>query len=130
MICLKLILNMLYKLKADKFSYMKAKYRYGCAGEVVRQISRSGDVLIVEGKTDRFPIQINQLIEMSDLEKFKVLFDRDKVKNYPTKLEYRTSDLDKNLQAARELITKHNLKLVAGTTGDMASYGAFEVKEI
>ena len=130
MICLKLILKMLYKLKADKFSHMKPKDRYGRAGEVVRQISRSGNVLIVEGKTDRFAVLINQLIEMSDLEKFKVLFDRDKVKSYPTKLEYRTSELDKNLQSAREIITKHNLKLEAGTTGDMASYGAFEVKEI
>lgn len=121
---------MYYRLREDKHSHCKTSVIYGYANEVVKQISRSDHVLIVEGALGRFSISINQLTEMSDLEKFKHLFDRDRVKVYAGKLEYRVSDLDANLQEARDLITKHKLSLVAGTSGDMASYGAFEVSEL
>lgn len=120
---------MLYRLSEDKLSNFKAKV-YGYAGDVVKLVSRMGEIYIVEGKTERFSINKNLLIEMKDLEKFKILFGRDRVKPYPTKLEYRVSELDANLQAARDLISKHKLNLEAGTTGSLASYGAFEVKEL
>lgn len=67
---------------------------------------------------------------MSDLETFKKLFDPERYKEHPGKLEIRASNLDQDLNAARQLIADNKLKLEAVTDGMLASYRAFEVREI
>ncbi|WP_207425971.1 hypothetical protein [Pedobacter sp. SYSU D00535] len=66
----------------------------------------------------------------TDLQKFMSLFGMDKHKVSDTKVEYRVTDLDGMLHAAREIIRKNQLNLIAETSGSMAQIRAFEVKEV
>jgi hypothetical protein len=63
-----------------------------------------------------------------ELQKFKDLFDRDKFKIYPDRIEYRVSSLEHNVAAANRLIDQHKLKLKIVSNGQLATYKAFEVK--
>lgn len=65
-----------------------------------------------------------------DLQKFIKVFDRDTMKQLKDGVEYRgIKNLDNAVSEARSLIDKSNLKLRVIANADMASYGAFEVKE-
>jgi hypothetical protein len=65
---------------------------------------------------------------MSDLKKFQRLFQEDKLKVYPTKLEYRgINNLERTIAQANQIITANRLKLVVNSSGALASYKAFEV---
>ena len=44
-------------LKEDIYSTVKKGWLYGSRGEKVRLVSEMGEVLIVEGKTGRFPVR-------------------------------------------------------------------------
>ena len=50
-------------LYEDIFSTFKKGHLYGKKGEKVKEISRNGNVLIVEGKTGRFPVTVDKVIE-------------------------------------------------------------------
>lgn len=64
---------------------------------------------------------------MNDLNTFKKLFLSDKVKEYPNRLEYKAKDLDGQKQQAINIVNNNNLNLVVRCSGNMASYGGFEV---
>lgn len=68
----------------------------------------------------------NQLIK--DLKIFKNIFDEDKVKEYPNKLEYRgINNMEGSVDHAKRIIKKNKLKLQVNASGQLASYKAFEV---
>jgi hypothetical protein len=62
------------------------------------------------------------------LKKFKLLFDRDKLKEYPNKIEYRVGDLQGSITEANKIIDQNKLKLVVFSSGHLATYKAFEVQ--
>lgn len=66
---------------------------------------------------------------MSELETFRKHFMSDKVKTYRDRLEYRGQNLDKAVPQAREIINRLGLHLEVVTTGTLAAYKAFEVKQ-
>lgn len=56
---------MKYFLTEDIKSTFRKGYIYGKKGEEVTEVSRSGHVLIVEGKTGRFPVTIEKVTEIN-----------------------------------------------------------------
>lgn len=61
------------------------------------------------------------------LQKFKKLYDRDKLKEYPKKIEYRVGDLEANIREANQIIAQNKLNLTVVNNGQLAAYKAFEV---
>ena len=49
-------------LTQDIISTFKKGHIYGKKGEKVKEISRNGNVLIVEGKNGRFPVTVDKVI--------------------------------------------------------------------
>lgn len=66
----------------------------------------------------------------TDLQKFKQIFDRDRVKDFPGKLEYRVGNFEKSKAEASDIIQLHRFNLSIVSTGQLATYGAFEVQEL
>ncbi|MBS7565112.1 hypothetical protein KHS38_11915 [Mucilaginibacter sp. Bleaf8] len=65
----------------------------------------------------------------TDLQKFVRLFQEDKYKIFTGKIEYRVSNLDTGIAEAKRLISVHKLKLAVRSSGQLATYKAFEVHE-
>lgn len=64
---------------------------------------------------------------MNDLNTFKKLFLSTRVKEYDNRLEYKAKDLDTQKEQAKKLIDANKLDLIVRCSGNMASYGCFEV---
>jgi len=65
---------------------------------------------------------------LTDLQVFKNIFNEDKVKVYPDKLEYRgINNLEATVAQANRIIQNNKLKLEVNNSGQLASYKAFEV---
>jgi hypothetical protein len=65
---------------------------------------------------------------LTDLQVFRNIFGEDKVKVYPDKLEYRgINNLEATVAQANRIIKINKLKLVVNSSGQLASYKAFEV---
>lgn len=58
------------------------------------------------------------------------LFQGDKYKLFSGKIEYRVSNLDIGIADAKRIISNNKLKLVVKSSGQLATYKAFEVHEI
>lgn len=117
-----------YRLSEDALSTFNKGQYYAFAGEVVKEVSWSGHVAIVEGKNGRFPVHMDKLEMNAHLKKFKQLFDRDKLKEYPNKIEYRVGDLQSSITDANAIIEQNKLNLVVFSSGHLATYKAFEVQ--
>lgn len=69
-------------------------------------------------------------MKKSDINIFQDKMDYTKVKPLKTGIEVRGMvDVEKSVGAAREIIKSLNLNLQVVNTAEMASYGAFEVRE-
>jgi hypothetical protein len=53
---------MKYRLLTDVFSTTKRGYKYGSAGEIVKEVAVHEHVIIVEGKKERFSVTNDKLI--------------------------------------------------------------------
>jgi len=67
---------------------------------------------------------------MSDLLKFKKIFDCEHTVDRAGAIEFRVANLDQSVSTARQIIAKHQLKLEVVNTADLAQIRAFEVKEV
>ena len=56
---------MRYILAEDVKSTFNKGYIYGKKGDEVKQITVTGHVAIVEGKKERYPVNINKLIQIN-----------------------------------------------------------------
>lgn len=64
------------------------------------------------------------------LEIFHNIFNEEKYKLYPGKIEYRAiSNLEQSIAQAKRIIKHNNLQLRVVSTGQLASFKAFEVHE-
>lgn len=67
----------------------------------------------------------------AELDRFMWIFGDDKCKKYPDKVEYRgVTDIERSTAQAKRVIESSKLQLAVVTSGQLASYKAFEVKFI
>ncbi|TDO21918.1 hypothetical protein [Pedobacter duraquae] len=66
----------------------------------------------------------------TDIQKFTKKYDPSKSKLLKNGIEIRgVVEIEKAINRANEIIDRHGLNLIVVNTAEMASYGAFEVRE-
>jgi len=68
--------------------------------------------------------------DQTDLELFHKLFNEEKFKRHTGKIEYRVANLESEMERARKIIKFYKLKLDVISDGNLASFRAFDVKEV